>query len=263
MRNSIFLRTLLERWRSTLIWSIAMFGFAQMFAGLFESFSAEIEQIAANYPESLQAFVGDVSQAATPAGWLGVELYGLFVPMVLAIIAVGFGASAIGKEEESGTLELLLASPISRAKILLQKALAIEVQLAIIAGSVWLGVALGTLFYPFEVSLVDTFWATFAGWLLGVFVAYATFAVQAVSGRRGLALGFGAGLVALTYFADALSKLIDWLEFAKYLSPFYYYSGGDVLLNGANVTNLLILFLASVVCYVIAHVAFVRRDTGV
>ena len=261
--NSIAIRSLKERWKSTLIWSFGLMAIALLFAGLHESFASDIEDLVSLYPENLSAFVGDIAAAAEPAGWLGLQLYNIFLPIVIGSIGVGFGASAIGKEEESGTLELLLANPVSRTRILLEKAAAIEIQLALIAGSLWLGVAAGTLLFTFDVSLIDVFWATFMGWLLGIFFGFGVLAIQSLRGNRSLALSTGIAVLVIGYFADALAQLFDWLEFLQYVSPFYYYNGPDVLLNGLHVGNAAVLLVGACVFYVVAHLSFTRRDTGV
>lgn len=262
MHSAIFIRSLRARWKSTLVWSLGLFALALLFAGLHQSFASEINDLVGLYPEDLQAFVGNISGAAEPAGWLGLQLYNIFLPFVVGAIGVGFGSSAIGKEEESGTLELLLASPISRGRILLQKAAAIEAQLAIIAGSLWLGVAIGSVIFPFDVSLLDVFWASFMGWLMGVFFGFGTLALQTLSGNRGFALSTGIAVLVIGYFADALAQLFDWLLFLQYFSPFYYYDGPGVLLNGLDAVSVAVLVGSSLLFYVIAHLAFTTRDTG-
>ena len=144
-----------------------------------------------------------------------------------------------------------------------EKALAIGLVLAVVAMSVWLGVAIGTLLFSFDVSLVDTFWATAMSWILGMFFAFVTLAVQAMSGRRSLALGVGSALLAATYMLDVVSKLLESLDFLKYFSPFYYSSPPTVLLEGINIANFVGLVLAVGVLYFIAHIFFNKRDTGV
>lgn len=262
MLHSIFLRTLRERRLSTAIYCAALFGFALMFAVLYKEFVGELEGVLDSFPESMSAFLGDLSAASTPEGWLGIELFGLFLPIILAVVGVGFGASAIGREEDEGTLELLLASPVSRHKIFVQKALAIAAQLGLVSLSVWLGVAVGSMFFDFDVSLGNVFFACVSAWLLGLVFGFTALAVQSVTGKRAKGLGIGAGVVVVTYIADVVSQLIDWLEFLKYVSPFYYFNELEILQNGYN-ASMLVLLAVVVVLYVIAHGAFVKRDTGV
>ena len=121
MRYSILITYLGSRCKTILIWSLAMTTLAIMFTALYDSFAGEIENMAEIAPAEMEAMLGgNLEFASTPAGWLGIELYGIFLPVVLAIIGVSSGSTAIGSEEDSGTLELLLASPVSRTRIVVE-----------------------------------------------------------------------------------------------------------------------------------------------
>lgn len=262
MLSTITLKTLKERKLSTLIYSAGLFVFALMFTALHEDFAREIDNFADSFPDTISAFVGDISAAASPEGWLAIELYGLFLPIILAIIGVGFGASAIGKEEKSGTLELLLASPVSRSSIFVQKSLAIVLQLAIVSTAVWLGVALGSLLFTFDVSLVKVFWASLSGLLMGLVFGSVALATQAITGKRSIGIGLGSGVVAVTYIASVVSQLVESLSFLRYFSPFHYYDESTVIQQGPG-GYMLVLVGTIIILYIVAHVAFTRRDTGV
>jgi ABC-2 type transport system permease protein len=190
-------------------------------------------------------------------------LYGIFLPVVLAIIGVSSGASAIGSEEDSGTLELLLASPVGRTRIVVEKSLSVSTQLAIVSMSVWFGVALGTLLFPFEVSLSHVLAATLMGWLFGTTTSYFSMCVQSITGKKGVAIGFGAGLVASSYIANILSQLINGFSYLKYISIFYYYDGANVLIEGLKVESLMVLLGGSIITFMISIRFFRVRDTGI
>ena len=263
MYKTIYLKAIWDRKISTLIWSLSMGLFALLFAWVFEIYASKIGNFADSFPPELSAVIGDLAAAATPAGFLAVELYGLFLPIIVAIVGVGFGASAIGKEEDSGTLELLLSSPISRAKVLCHKLAAIKTVLFMIPFTTWLGVALGKVIFPFDVNLMHVALASLSAFLLGLVYAMAALAGQSVSGKRSFGLGFGGGLLALTYFIDIISKLVERLDFIKYFSPFYYFDVSNVLFGKGELVNFTVLVGLSVTFYLIAHLAFINRDTGV
>jgi ABC-2 type transport system permease protein len=101
MLNYIFSIYVISRWKNILIWSVSMFILALVFAGLYDSFKGEITDMIGNAPKLMEAMIGPISEdAVTPEIWLGIELYGLLFPILLAVIAVSAGASAIGTEEE-------------------------------------------------------------------------------------------------------------------------------------------------------------------
>lgn len=263
MFNSIFFNAIWQRKISILATASGMFVFALLFASLHETFADTIVGFADTFAPEFSAVLGDISAAAKPEGFLNLELYSLFLPFAVAITGVVFAAKAIGKEEESGTLELLLASPISRSKIFIQKLGAIKLALFIVAFSSWLGVVAGKAWFVFDANLTNVALASLTVFLLGLVYAMAALAGQAVTGKSKIGMGVGAGLLVLTYFANVLSELVDNLEWLKYLSPFHYMDVSAVLDGSGELINFVILLIAAVILYVIAHIGFLKRDTGV
>jgi len=264
MLNYIFSIYIISRWKNILIWSVSMFILALVFTGLYDSFKGEITDMIGNAPKLMEAMIGPISEdAVTPEIWLGIELYGLLFPILLAVIAVSAGASAIGTEEESGTIELILASPISRGRVVLEKSLGIMIQLGIVSGFLWVGIATGSLLFPFDVSLTNVFFATAMGWIFGMTVAYITMSIQSLKGRKGLALGVGSGFVGLSYVIMVISGLLNGLNSLKYTSLFNYYDGRSVLINGLNETSFAVMLGLSGLFLVVSLYGFYNRDVGI
>ena len=264
MFNYIFSIHIISKWKNILIWSVSMFLLALMFTGLYDSFKGEITDMLGNAPKLMEAMIGPVSEdSITPEIWLGIELYGLLFPILLAVIAVSAGASAIGTEEESGTIELILASPISRGRVVLEKSLGIMIQLGIVSGFLWVGIAIGSLLFPFDVSLTNVLSATVMGWIFGTTVAYITMSIQSLKGRKGLALGVGSGFVGLSYVMMVISGLLNGLNSLKYTSLFNYYDGRSVLINGLNETSFAVMLGLSGLFLVVSLYGFYNRDIGI
>ena len=264
MFNYIFSIHIISKWKNILIWSVSMFLLALIFTGLYDSFKGEITDMLGNAPKLMEAMIGPVSEdSITPEIWLGIELYGLLFPILLAVIAVSAGASAIGTEEESGTIELILASPISRGRVVLEKSLGIMIQLGIVSGFLWVGIAIGSLLFPFDVSLTNVLSATAMGWIFGTTVAYITMSIQSLKGRKGLALGVGSGFVGLSYVMMVISGLLNGLNSLKYTSLFNYYDGRSVLINGLNESSFAVMLGVSGLFLVVSLYGFYNRDIGI
>ena len=264
MFNYIFSIHIISKWKNILIWSVSMFLLALIFTGLYDSFKGEITDMLGNAPKLMEAMIGPISEdSITPEIWLGIELYGLLFPILLAVIAVSAGASAIGTEEESGTIELILASPISRGRVVLEKSLGIMIQLGIVSGFLWVGIAIGSLLFPFDVSLTNVLSATAMGWIFGTTVAYITMSIQSLTGRKGLALGVGSGCVGLSYVMMVISGLLNGLNSLKYTSLFNYYDGRSVLINGLNETSFAVMLGLSGLFLVVSLYGFYNRDIGI
>ncbi|HET8884557.1 MAG TPA: ABC transporter permease subunit [Candidatus Saccharimonadales bacterium] len=263
MNKSILFVSLWTTRKSTFFWSLGLFLIVVMVVALYDSMAKQYDKMLVDMPAGFEAIAGQIGSIGTPEGWLGVEVFGMVLPIALAIIGIGAGASAVGREESSGTLELLLASPMSRGRILLEKACAIAIQLALVSFATWLAVAFGVWFMSFEVSLTTVFYATFSGWLLGVLFAFIALAVQTATGSRGLALGIGAALLILGYFSHTLAPLVESIEVAKYFSPFYYYDARQILTDGLTVGHVAVLAASSAVALAVAYIFFQRRDVNV
>ena len=263
MSNSIFFMTLRERSKGSFIWVTCIFFMTLLIVGLFESVADSYSEISDIFSKEMQAFIGDVTIINTPAGWLAIELYELILPLILIIIAIGFGSSAIGTEEDSSTLELLLASPVSRSTILFQKASAVIFQLGIISLASYTAVFFGTFLFTFPIDLLNVFAANVMVWLLGIWFGFLALSVQCVTGKRSVATGLGTLIAVLTYFANVLPKLINDIELVKYFSPFYLYNSSKLLNEGSNISHILIMVVCACIFYYIAHYTFVRRDLGI
>jgi len=261
--GAIFIKSIWDRKISTFVVGSSLLAFAFLFVALFETIAGELTGYLDSFPAEFSAIIGDLSNATTPAGWLSIELYSLFVPFAVCIIAIIAGANAIGKEEDSGTLELLLASPISRAKLFTQKSLAILTQVAVIGLMTWLGVYIGSLLFEFDVNLANVLWASISAVALGALFGSIALATQAVTGKRAMALGVASGVLAIGYALNILSSLVESLEWVKFLSPFYYFNVEDTLSSGVDFTKLAVLVVLTIALYIIAHIWFAKRDTGV
>jgi len=259
----LFLRALSERTSSLLSAGTGLGILALLFVYTYETVTHRfdnIEAFAERIPSAFESVLGNLAAIGDPAGWLGFELFELLFPLVVIILGILAGGSMLGDEEKQGTLELLLATPVRRSRVIIEKICALAVYLGGISFGVWLGVWIGTLIHDFDVNLANVAWAAVAGWLLGLFFTLLTFSVHALFGRKNVALGIGAGVAFLTYFGNVLIKLSGEFEMLRYASPFHYYKANDILLSGPDsgdytfFVGFLLLFI------VIALIGFQYRD---
>jgi hypothetical protein len=137
------------------------------------------------------------------------------------------------------------------------------IQLGIVSGFLWVGIATGSLLFPFDVSLTNVFSATAMGWIFGTTVAYITMSIQSLKGRKGLALGVGSGFVGLSYVMMVISGLLNGLNSLKYTSLFNYYDGRSVLMNGLNETSFAVMLGLSGLFLIVSLYGFYNRDVGI
>lgn len=263
MTKNILLKELRQRLRSTFIWFVCLFLFTLMMVWFYGSIDVDsFKQLTEKYPPELQAFFGDMAQMVTPEGFLNVELFS-YLPLVLAVLTIGLGSSILAKEEESGTLELLLATPLSRLSILFQKSIALILITIFISLAIWLGVAFGQIFFNFSVSLTNVFFGVLAAITVSLIYGLFALSVTSVVNNRGLSVGLALLLAIGSYFTNVFSQLSSNLGFLKYFSLFYYYDSQNILTGNINWYYLLLLISVSLYLFLVSYLGFKNRDVGV
>ena len=212
-------------------------------------------------PESLRSLFtgGTVADLASPEGYLHTELLSFLAPMLVLIYAIAAGAGAIAGEEDRHTLDLLLVSPVSRTRIVLEKLAAMAAGIAVLMSVVWAGIlVLGSagLNLPASTSAA----AMFQLGLLGLEFGALALLVGCATGRPGLSKAVPAVAAVATYLLNAMAPLVSWLGPLRPLSPFYQYLGRDPIRNGAHPASIAITVLSAAVLVTLAVWQFRRRD---
>jgi beta-exotoxin I transport system permease protein len=266
MLRNIALKSLRDIRRGFLWWSLGLIGFVALIVSVYPTVHSNpsLNKLAEDYPEALQAFIafGGVVDYSTAAGYLGIELFSLMVPLLLLVAAIGTGAGTIAGEEERGTLELLLANPVSRTKVVLEKTAALVLEVAGLGVVLWLALWVGALAADMDISAGHLAAATVSAVLLAL--AYGSIAILlgAATGKRTVAIGLTAAAAVAAYLVNGLAPLVDALEVPQKLSPFYHYAVGDPLRHGVSLTHLAVLIAIAVVATALAPYFFSRRDVA-
>jgi ABC-2 type transport system permease protein len=263
MLRSVFGKSLWDQRRGILIWSLGVAGVGVMYAAFYPTLnSPEMIEFMKAYPKEIMDAMG-ITDLATPEGYLGGTTYGILGPILMIIIAASLGTRAIAGEEEAGRLDVLLAHPISRWRVVIERAAAMLVALALAGLVLLLGMTAMAGVAEFEsIGVANLAAASGQLVLLGLFFGSLALAVGALTGIRGLALGLVAIVGVLTYFANNLGPSVDWLAWSQDFSPFHYYSGGEPLRNGFQLIDSLVLLGASILLVALAVIGFERRDVA-
>ncbi|WP_159849810.1 ABC transporter permease subunit [Nocardia sp. CY41] len=259
MTRSVYTQALKEQKRALIGWSIGMAVVPLIYLPSYRSLA---EQGSLNIEQSSIYDAMGMSDFATAAGYLHSTIFALMGLLLTVIFAVTMGARS-ASQEESGTLDVLLAQPISRTSLIGQRFAALAVQIGVVTGvlgsSVLIGAEAGQLGVP-----AGNILAAVAGLgLLGLAVGALTQLVGAATGRRAQTLGITVLLVLGGYLANSLGGIIDGASWLTKFSPFYYAIGGSPLVNGWHVGHLLVLTVLAAVAVGLSVIAFDRRDIAV
>lgn len=259
--HDVYTKALWDARRSLPGWTLAIAAVALMYAAFWPTVSSpQMADALAAYPEDvLAAFnAGDLG---TPQGYLSGAVYGLLVPLLVAVFMIAAGARAVAGDEEAGTLELVLAHPVGRRGLALRRIGAALTGMAVVA-AVLFALMVG-LRAPFELDAVSVGGFLAVNLQLALFGALfgaLAFAVGAATGSRAAALGASAGLAVLSYLANSVFPQVAALEWTRTASPFHWYLGGDPLTNGVQWGGTAALAVTTVALIAAGTVAFGRRD---
>jgi len=258
---SVLVSDLRLRWRSLLWWTVAVLALSALVASFYKSIAGEnaYEDVFGSLPESLQGLLGGVD-LGTPVGYLSTEMYSFFMPAVLLVFAIGRATSSLAGEEEDHTLDLLLAQPVSRTALYLQKVLGVVIGVAILSIAVAIPVIALAEWSELKVPAANMWAATAQLFAFVMFLAMLALAVSAAVGRRSLGMGVAAGLAFVSYLIDGFGKSIEWLEPWRVLTPWYWYDVSAALTDGMPWGSFAVLVAASIVVGALGLVGFNRRN---
>jgi len=263
LRNS-FTKWLWDYRRSMITWVLSVAGVGAMYAAFWPTMdNPAMRELLENYPDELLEAL-NYTDIASPAGYLNATVYGLVVGLLTVVYSVSAGARSIAGDEEAGTLDLVLAHPLSRVKLGLQRFAAFLVSAAAI--SIVLLVFLLLLSGPARLEGISM--SSYLAQHLHLFLFAALFGavgfgVGAATGRRGLAIGVGAGFAVFGFAANGILSQIDGLEWVEGFSPFNWLNGGSPLQNGIQTGDVLVMAGLTVVLVSLGLWAFSRRDIAV
>ena len=144
-----------------------------------------------------------------------------------ALFAALLGISALAKEEKEHTAEFLYTLPLSRSCIVLQKLLSVVVQI-IILDIFTTGCTLGCIYAVGESVEAEAMVPLLLSYLLlQLETAMLCFGISAFI--RGNGLGLGLGLALGLYFINLISNITEDAKWLKYITPFSYAEGSDII----------------------------------
>lgn len=213
----------------------------------------------AKLPSGLVVLVGG-GNIATPAGFYQIETFGLMAPILVMVVTVAVGAGAAAGEESKRTMGLLLANPISRSRVLAEKAGAMTIYALTLGAITFAGVALGSKIGGLHISTWNIAITCLLASLIGLAFGALAMAVSAGTGSVGAGVYSAVGAAIFFHLVNSFAQLSHRLaQFAKW-SPFHYYLGNDPLRNGWDWTNVALLTALCVVFIAAAFPLFQRRD---
>ena len=179
-----------------------------------------------------------------------------------SIFAAGFATSSVAGERQRGTLEVLLARPLSRQTVYVTLLVAVlgfigAAVAASLVGST-IGAAIGGVASELVPARLPFFWLN-AVLLFGA-IAAVGLAASVSFDRLTPAIGLTVGFTVVSYFLEVLGTLWPDAQGLQRYSVFHYFDAKQVLEGNVVVGNFVILAAVAAVAIGWAIVEFPRRD---
>lgn len=262
MRDVVLVAWLRDTRRATLGWGAALVAVAALYGSLWpQVVNPQMQRVLASYPQSLLDALG--YQDLTAASYLTAQVYGLVGAVLVIAFGVSRGARMVAGDEEAGLLELLLAHPVGRVSLALQRFCGFETALAAICVALWAALAGidAATHIPGE-GLGGLAAMSVQLWVFGSLFAAVAFGVGAGTGRRTAALAVPGGLAVLTFTVNGLVSQVAHLGWTRHLSPFHWLTQGAPMTNGLQVLPVLVPVVLTLAVVAAGALALDRRDLG-
>ncbi|HEU4490537.1 MAG TPA: ABC transporter permease subunit [Jiangellales bacterium] len=260
MSREVWSQTLYQQRRALLGWVLGIAGVSVMYAGFYPAVSApEFTEAYASMPSGVVEAFG-MQDLTTAAGYLGSTVYGILGPVLVMVFAIGWGARFIAGDEQSGVLDLLLAHPVSRPSVLLQRTLTLVLGLLALGITVVVAVFLVSGPADLDLGVGQLAAASLHLVALGLAMGAVTLAIGAATGSKAAAIGGGAVVAVLSWMANALAPQAEALSWLTDVSPFAWYAQGQPLVSGVQWGDVGLLVGLAAVAVAVGLALFRRRD---
>jgi len=261
MLRSVFLKTLRDLRRSIFWWCIGMLltGLYTIYA--FPTVKETFEDLSPYLDNPLfKVFMRDFSTLATIEEYLSIELFSFVLPVLSIIMAIIYFSGLIGREEDRGSLELLLSLPLPRWRVAAEKATAALVAILIIHFAFWLSLWVGGLAIKIEANYFRIGLALLDSLLLGLVFGGLAFFITGLGYSPGVAGGISGALASAFYLIDAIGVISEKFKPYRKLSLFYYYGGGRPMVEGLNWGHVSLFIGLTILLIIVGILIFRRRD---
>lgn len=280
MNTALLKKSLLEsRW--LLISSMAFMFVVHWLRVFISSFftSGKLESIFALMPEVIEPLLPvSFAQIATGAGRIAVAYDDPIVLLLVTVWAISRGSDAVSGELNRGTMEMLLAQPVTRWGVLFSQGSVTLLGAALLAGTALTGTSVGLATVTLEHTISPRSFVPAALNLFSftVFLAGLTTMISSGQSLRSRTIGIVGGMFAVSMILKIVGRMIpdySWLTYTSFFTPFepqllvsdleqawsfWAPAGGDLLLGGLGYDSVLVGL--GLVFYATATVIFCRRD---
>lgn len=262
---NIFKHDLNMKKRSILIWSLSLAAFMIFYMAFFPALSkdsAAFDSVMNGFPDEILQALG-MREGLSLASLMGyfTLTFGM-LQLAIAIQSTNYGFSILSEEERELTADFLLSKPVSRSTIYFSKLFAAGLSLLVTGIAVGISSLIALRLFnageSYELSHVLKLLATipvfqFVFLSLGMVISLFFEKIRSV-------LSFSMGLAIGLYVINSVGGIID-SDFLGYLSPYYYFEPGKILIEGTYEMQLFGLAIGIIIVSLVSsYLLYNRRD---
>lgn len=217
----------------------------------------------------LKAMIGEDINDIISTTSLGAFAY--LHPISLAIL-IGFGillpTGLIVGPIDRGTIELVLATPLSRKKYMATTIVAGLLGGLILTGAMlmgsWIGILRTQQELPQPYHLSRIIMVVVNLFSIYVLVLGVSAFLSAISSIRGWVVGWAFGLTLVAYLLHFLAEWWEWVRTISFVGPMYYYHPIKIAVGKYDPTrDIVVIAAAGVIFLILSVIAFCRRNIAV
>jgi len=253
--------------RNMLYFSIGLFIWGLLITALYPTVSgiSAFSDYWSQFPDTIKnLFGGHDVNILKPEGYITLEYYQLFLPIILGAFVFAFAAFCVVKARENGTLEILLTHPIERWKYALTSFLSLAAGLAILSVLGVGTVMLVSLMFGIDISYLGQlkFMALvyFFVLALGSLSLFASCALN----KSGQVYAVGITVLAVSYLVNFISNTWSFFRAVDHAFFYHYYDPYGVMTTSGFPWSSLVYYLAITIAFLwLSMVALQKRDIAV
>jgi ABC-2 type transport system permease protein len=266
MIGSIFVEQIRRSWRAMLYWGAGIgFLFFYVMAVIQDvEIINQYQRLMETMPPALLSVFGmtEVSLLATPDGFVAFGItYGA---LCLAVYAVLSGLSISANDEDEGILDVVLSLPVSRRRVLVERFLAFTVMAIGITLISYVGILLGRMAVPPEVSfdLGRLLIGTLNMIPITIAIMAITMMFASLIAQKRMVSAIAGLFVIASYFIFTLGNAVSstFTDVLIRLSVFTYFDGEQTVATGIRMDDAAILLGVAIAALIGSIMAFERRD---
>ena len=246
---------------SLLIWTISIAFLMAVCVFLFPEMKGEMDELSDTFSSMgafSTAFGMDRLNFGSLIGFYSIEC-GNILGLGGALFASLCAVNVLSKEEKDRTAEYLLTHPVSRFRIITEKLISVIIQVVIlnvvVYGVALLSIQLSGEEIPWkEINLIHLSFFILQIELVGICFGISAFI------RKG-SIGIGLGLAMVMYFLNIIANISESAKFLKYITPFGYCEGADIITDGhLDMTLVTIGCIIGIIGVIIGYIKYLKKD---